>query len=644
MTGTKQPFTWGMDQQEAFDKLKEIIMEDVVLAFPDNSKPFELTTDASDYAIGAVLSQKDEISGIERPIYFLSKSLDDCQRKYTVTEKELYAIIYALEKFRPYIYGRQFTIHTDHRALLWLCGKKDVTGRLARWSLKISEYAQSVRFIQGRHNKVADALSRAPFQREKEGINSEMEEVYGNGSLSQQAKDKIYQAAGMVNLVITRSQAQRSREAGERRLETLLTETVTLLPKEEYEEEESLDPVQVGLTPILTPAIWAREELPSQENGVVKNSEGCWISQQVKQGALVTRYWVPEAFRRDVLRAYHWNPTSAHPSGEKMYANIKSQLWWRGYKKEILDYAALCPRCQLNRPGNAPKIPLQERRNTTCPNQRISLDIFSLQGVRAPGSPHVLVILDEFTRYATVVPISDQTAEVVADAFYKNFILRYGPPEEVITDRGSNFLSRIFIRLCEALQIRKLNTTAYHPQANGANERMHGTLYTILRSLTDKDGRDWKKLLPLALYVYNNTVHKSLGMSPHQALYGYAPRHVSFEYYRPDEEGDADHRIMKLRETHAWLEQRMADVQADRNLLENKHRKLRSFEPGDLVKFTKHVRNKLEPCWVGPAEVIKRISTVDYLLALPENSSVHPVIHVSYLRPWKSKENDHQEA
>jgi len=137
---TSVPFIWTEVEQEAFQELKRIITEDVMLTFPDPDKPFNITTDASDYGIGAVLSQTEEVEGtqLERPIMFVSSALTDTQERYTVTEKELYAIIYALKKFKPYIYGRKFSIFTDHRALIWLCGKRDPVSRLGRWSEQIS--------------------------------------------------------------------------------------------------------------------------------------------------------------------------------------------------------------------------------------------------------------------------------------------------------------------------------------------------------------------------------------------------------------------------------------------------------------------------------------------------------------------------
>jgi len=200
------PFVWGPEQQVAFERLKKAVLEDVMLAFPDTSKPYNVTTDASDYAVSGVISQTDDATKLERPIMFISKSLNDTQRRYTVTEKELYAIIHALDKFRPYIYGRKFTVYTDHRALIWLCGKRNPMSRLGRWSVAIAEYSQGIEFIAGKQNRVADALSRAPFV--DEPPMEVIEDYQGNNVLPENVKQQIASIVGVTPEELKQNEAE----------------------------------------------------------------------------------------------------------------------------------------------------------------------------------------------------------------------------------------------------------------------------------------------------------------------------------------------------------------------------------------------------------------------------------------------------
>lgn len=131
-------FKWDAFCDELFRKLKEKIIKTPILAYPDFSKEFVITTDASDIALGAVLSQG--AIGEDKPIDFASRTSNDAETRYTTSEKELLAIIYALHQFRPYIFGRKFTICTDHNNLLWLIGQKNPTSRLLRWRILMEEY------------------------------------------------------------------------------------------------------------------------------------------------------------------------------------------------------------------------------------------------------------------------------------------------------------------------------------------------------------------------------------------------------------------------------------------------------------------------------------------------------------------------
>ena len=158
------PFVWSEVSQRAFDKLKNVLCSKPILQYPDFTKPFIITTDASNYALGAILSQGPV--GKDLPIAFASRTLSQAEVNYNTTEKELLAIIFAVKHFRPYVYGQKFTLITDHRSLTWLDQLKDPTmgSRLARWKIKLQEYDYKIAFKPGRVNANADALSRNPVE------------------------------------------------------------------------------------------------------------------------------------------------------------------------------------------------------------------------------------------------------------------------------------------------------------------------------------------------------------------------------------------------------------------------------------------------------------------------------------------------
>ena len=153
-------FQWTRAHQKAFEILRDKICREPILQFPKFDEIFIVTTDASNFALGAVLSQGT--IGRDLPISFASRSLNPAEINYFTTEKELLAIVWAVQHFRPYLYGRKFTLVTDHRPLIWLHNLKDPISRMARWKIKLSEYEYEIVYKPGSANINADALSRNP--------------------------------------------------------------------------------------------------------------------------------------------------------------------------------------------------------------------------------------------------------------------------------------------------------------------------------------------------------------------------------------------------------------------------------------------------------------------------------------------------
>jgi hypothetical protein len=151
-------FNWSDLCREAFTRLKEVLSKRPLLQYPDFSRPFVVTTDASNVAKGAILSQ--ESIGSDLPISYISRTLNKAEINYSTMEKELLAIVWAVKQFRPYIYGRKFTVVTDHKPLTWLFNVMDPGARLVRWRLQLEEYEYDIIYKPGMLNSNADALSR----------------------------------------------------------------------------------------------------------------------------------------------------------------------------------------------------------------------------------------------------------------------------------------------------------------------------------------------------------------------------------------------------------------------------------------------------------------------------------------------------
>ena len=159
---TRGSITWTPEAQAAFEQLKREITEESLLKLPETDKHFFLRTDASDVAMGAVLLQKDEV-GDCRPVSYASKKFVAAEKRYSTVEKELLAVVWAIRRFEPYLFGRQFTVQTDHHPLQYIRRAKSTNGRLMRWALQLQQYEFVIETLKGVENVDADFWSRCGF-------------------------------------------------------------------------------------------------------------------------------------------------------------------------------------------------------------------------------------------------------------------------------------------------------------------------------------------------------------------------------------------------------------------------------------------------------------------------------------------------
>ena len=309
-----------------------------------------------------------------------------------------------------------------------------------------------------------------------------------------------------------------------------------------------------------------------------------------------------------ILKQFHDSKLGGHLGINKTVKRIKSQFIWKGMKSDVKKYIRNCTSCQVNKVSNRHiKQPMAITSTSSQPFEKIFLDIVGPLPTTLSNNIYILTMEDDLTRYTLGVPIPDQKANTVAEAFVTHFVCVHGIPGTILTDQGTNFLSKTFAEVCKLLKIEKVNTSPFRPQGNPV-ERAHRTLAEYLRHYVDKNLNNWDHLLPFAFFVYNSTVHTSTNFQPYALVYGRTLEVPIKLKAEPEPRYNYDDYLFDLKE-NMQISHKIAREQLIKNKIKSKERYDRNENPQEihvkdlvLLKDNNH-RTKLDPIWLGPYEV-----------------------------------------
>ena len=471
-------FQWTVECEKAFCELKRLLTTAPVLAYPrfGPDRSFILETDASGVGLGAVLSQLQD-DGVVHPIAYASRSLDKHERNYGISELETLGLVWAVRYFRPYLLGHPCVVYTDHAACLSILNSARPSGKLARWALTIQEMDLVIKHKAGRENSNADALSRNPVDVSSVcAVSTEEEEslLPDLGDLQAEQKKDPYLAAMFLYL-----------QNG-------------TLPEDEK----------------LIKQIVAESKQYDVIDGILHFENRAFPS----RWCIV----VPEQLCSDVLQEAHAGCFAAHFAEKKVYDRLRRSVWWRGMKADVRRHCRSCLVCASRKGTRKTFRPPLQPIPVGGPFHRVAVDILQLP-LTSSGNRYVAVFMDYMTKWPEAFAIPDQKAETIAPLFLEHIVCRHGIPEELLSDRGTNFLSTLIQETCQVLGVKKLNTSGYHPQTDGLVEKFNATLINMIAKSTSA-GSDWDTRLPYVLFAYRSALQESTKESPFFLLYGRDPR------------------------------------------------------------------------------------------------------------------------
>lgn len=356
------------------------------------------------------------------------------------------------------------------------------------------------------------------------------------------------------------------------------------------------------------------------------------------------RLWIGAntATRTKLIAAMHNSAVGGHSGSTATYQRMRKLFDWRGLKRDVEEYVRQCTVCQQAKHEHSkPAGLLAPLPIPTAPWEDLTMDF--AEGLPASeGYDAIMVVVDRFTKFAHFVPLRHPfTATQVARAFWDKIVKLHGVPSLIVSDRDKVFTSNLWRELLAGAGTKLLYSTAYHPQTDGQTERVNQCMEMYLRCAVHDAPRKWRRWLPMAEFWYNSTFHASLNCTPFKALYGKEANLGAMSTWSTEAPaGDDLDWAAHTTQIRAQLEraQHRSKKQADRNRTE------RSFQVGEqvLLKLQPYIQQSVvnHPCakltfkFFGPYTVLEKIGPLAYKLELPPDSRVHPVFHVSQLKPF----------
>jgi len=555
------PFIFTEVHEAAFEAIRSKLLNATALQFPDLSKPFLLSTDCSNYQMGACLSQLDD-KNIERPISFYSKILNKNQINFSATEKEILAAILSIRRYRCYIYLQSTQLITDCAALSFGLRPHLVNTRMIRWSLELNSYNLTIVHRAGSQHINADYLSRVSLN-------------------IIQAPEK-YDDLEIVWDASTILKAQ------------LLDPYIKKLKQQLVDEGSKLVP------------------------SYFTDSRG--ILFKARQGEeRHSKFVAPASMVHTILNRAHCSVFGGHRSGLVTHKMVSRQFYWPNQYTDTMKFCRSCEVCNKFKINKQDKlVPLGKFDREQLPFSHCHFDLAGPFNISSDNSKYVLLYICSYSKYADFIPLPDIRSFTIAEALVSEIFLRWGVPRVLVSDRGTSLISDVMDELFKLLKCDRDLTTAYNSRGNGMVEKLVSTFKSILSTLARDNPQSWHKYLNFTKFIYNNSIHASTKESPHFIVFLNDIRFpFSFlhepQYDRKFYNYDTSYRnlmIKRAKETFAVVTTNLQKAQITQKLQYDKHTKNKKIEVGGRVYLRKEalevgIAKGLQPKFTGPYRVLK---------------------------------------
>lgn len=632
LTKKDTPFEWDDKCVRAFEELKGAFTSAPILQHFDPDKPSTIECDSSDYVNAGCLSQPDH-DGILRPVAFFSKKLTPTECNYDIYDKELMAIVRSFEEWRAELEGASDPVEviSDHKNLQYFMTTKRLSRRQARWSEFLSRFGFKLIYRPGTQGGKPDALTRR-------SSDLPQNEEDARCRYQQQTVLKPYNVSpGMLPLQLNQNTVNDDMNE-----QPMLEE----LMKTAYEQ----DPTPSRIMDVLRAG---DRRLPPDLAKLKISLAEC--SEQDGRLYVKDRLFVPDSdpLRMQLLRSCHDHAAAGHPGRAKTYELLSREYYWPNMYQTVKRYVRNCHVCSRSRTSRLQyQGLLQPLKTPTRKWEDIAVDFIvdlpkSKSEVTGQICRNIMVVTDRLSKQRHFIGCGSTEAKYTARLFLHHIWKHHGLPRTIVSDRGTQFTSRLWQRICQRLGISLKLSTAYHPETDGQSENANQGLEQYLRSYVNYLQDDWVNWLPMAEFAINNHQSESTKVTPFYAVYGQHPRmgHEPPQATRrlpARQELDvaaADKFAEGMKELTDYLHDEMKLAQAQYAEQADKTRSPPPiFKIGDKVWLdTRNLKmerpsKKLSEKYIGPYPITEVVSPLAYRIELPRSMGNHNVFHTSLLR------------
>ena len=580
-------WVWKEEHQNAFDELQRILVSNVVMNYPDFSKPFCVKADASLNAVGFVLTQ--QFDGKEKVISYGSKKLSPTQRRWSTYDREFFALLCAVRANAHYLRHAPFVAITDHRPLLaWrkVDLQKDPTGRRTRWAIELDTYEFDLVYKKGKIHSDADAMSRLGGEDDEEAPDD---------------TETMYALLGMVSEDEYAAVHLNADKDGMERLRSEQDKDCIISEAKKFVRARKRIPNEFPEKWYCRNSRW----LVMHKGILYKKAYSEIIHNQILQAV------IPDSMTDEVMGGLHGDYLAGHPCPEKMLLTLKRYSVWPTIARDVVRFVQNCKACDQERNpvphSQAPRIPLEAQNVWDW----VVCDLLKLPV--AAGYQYVLVFMDVFSGFVKLYKLRSKNTEGVCKAF-ENLTCLIGPPRLLTSDNGGEFTSGLLESMCKVKGAAKRTSVAYRPQSQGTVERFNRTLIQSLRKRLIQHGKTWIDHLQYVEWAYNTTPRSNDKMSPYLLMYGREPPLPTF--VDVDASSVTDKKLQKYfqgvkdRTKEVYEEARRRIILARKKDVDASNRRAKQTPLAEGAKVYERIpdglRNKLQPEWDNPMTVVKR--------------------------------------